>query len=111
MRQKSRRSESHAKGAVGAERPLTRNQAKEAMARFNALTLDLLAVSRHLSQEEEARYEKRKLKKTNKIWLSYRIRPGYRHMESSMLTGSLEPRSRLGYGPKMPNGVRVSHHH
>ena len=63
MRQKPRHSESPGKGAVAVEKPLTRNQAKEAMTRFDALARDLLAVPRHRLQEAQARYEKEKPKK------------------------------------------------
>ncbi len=63
MRQKPRRSEKPGKAAVGAEKPLTRDQAKAAMARFGSLARDLLAVPRHRLQEEQARYEKEKSKK------------------------------------------------
>jgi len=38
MRQKQSHSESHDKGAVAGEKPLTKAQAKEAMARFESLT-------------------------------------------------------------------------
>ncbi len=31
-------------------------------------------------------------------------------MEDSMLTGSLEPASKLSYGPKMPNGASMVTH-
>jgi hypothetical protein len=66
MRQKQSPSESPGKGAVVVDKPMTRNQAKEAMARFGALTRDLLAVPRHRLQEEQVRYEKEKPKKPTK---------------------------------------------
>jgi len=58
MRQKS---EGHDKSAVGtADKPLTKAQAKAAMAKFETLTRQLLAVPRARLQDEQDRYEKRK---------------------------------------------------
>jgi hypothetical protein len=60
MRQKRSNSESRDKGVGAADKPLTRGQAKEAMARFESLTRRLLTVTRQQIQDEQERYEKRK---------------------------------------------------
>ena len=60
MMQKQRHSESHDKDAVAVDKPLTKAQAKEAMARFESLTRRLLTVPRARLQAEQDRYEKRK---------------------------------------------------
>jgi hypothetical protein len=67
MRQKQSYSESHGKGEANAEKPLTRAEAKKAMARFESLTRRLLTVSRGQIQEEQGRYEKRKPQRSHKI--------------------------------------------
>ncbi len=60
MRQKQSHSDNHGKGAASAEKPLTKTEAKEAMAKFESLTRRLLAVTREQVKEELARHEKRK---------------------------------------------------
>jgi hypothetical protein len=57
MRQKQSHSESHGKGEANAEKPLTKAEAKKAMARFESLTRQLLTVSRGQLQEEQLKYE------------------------------------------------------
>jgi hypothetical protein len=63
MRQKQSHSESHGKGGADAGKPLTKAQAKEAMARFESLTRQLLTVPRARLADEQERYEKRKYAK------------------------------------------------
>jgi hypothetical protein len=63
MSQKQSRSESHDKGAVVADKPLTKAQAKEAMVRFESLTRQLLTVSRARLRDEQDHYEKQKHQK------------------------------------------------
>jgi hypothetical protein len=60
MRQKQSHSESLGKDGVNVERPLTKAEAKKAMARFESLTRQLLTVPRGRLQEEQERYEKRR---------------------------------------------------
>jgi hypothetical protein len=60
MRQKQSHSESRAKGAVNVESPLTKAEAKEAMARFERLTKGLLSVSRERLIKEEQKYKSEK---------------------------------------------------
>jgi len=57
MRQKQSHSESHGKGVANAEKPLTKAEAKKAMARFERLTKGLLSVSREQLKREEKRYQ------------------------------------------------------
>ena len=57
MRQKQSHSESSGKGEATAEKPLTKAEAKKAMARFESLTRQLLTVSRGQLQEEQQKYE------------------------------------------------------
>lgn len=60
MRQKQSHSESPGNGEATAGKPLTKAQAKKAMARFESLTRQLLAVSRGQLQEEQGLYEKQR---------------------------------------------------
>jgi hypothetical protein len=60
MSHKQSHPESRDKGEVKPEKPLTKAEAKKAMARFESLTRRLLAVPRAQLQEEQERYEKRK---------------------------------------------------
>jgi hypothetical protein len=58
MRQKQNRSESLGKDEESVERrPLTKVEAKEAMARFELLTKGLLRVSHEQLKREEERYQ------------------------------------------------------
>lgn len=63
MRQKQSHSESHGKGEANAEKPLTKAEAKKAMARFEALTRQLITVSRERLQVEQNHYETKKKSK------------------------------------------------
>jgi hypothetical protein len=60
MSHKQSHPESRDKGEVNPKKPLTKAEAKKAMARFESLTRRLLTVSRVQLQEEQERYEKRK---------------------------------------------------
>jgi hypothetical protein len=57
MRQKQSHSESPGKGVANAEKPLTKAEAKKAMAKFESLTRRLLTVSPGQLQEEQQKYE------------------------------------------------------
>jgi hypothetical protein len=63
MRQKQSLSESRDKGVANDQKPLTKAGAKEAMARFESLTRQLLSVSRERLRVEQDHYEKRKKSK------------------------------------------------
>jgi hypothetical protein len=60
MRQKQSLSESRDKGVENDQKPLTKAGAKKAMARFESLARQLLAVTRDRLRDEQVRYEKRK---------------------------------------------------
>lgn len=60
MHQKQSHSESHGKGEVSVERPLTNAGAKKAMNRFKNLTRQLLAVPREKFEVEQRLYAKQR---------------------------------------------------
>jgi hypothetical protein len=66
MRQKQSHCESRDKGVANIEKPLTKAEAKKAMARFESLTRRLLTVSRDRLQDEQERYEEHRQRKPNK---------------------------------------------
>jgi hypothetical protein len=60
MTNKQSRSESHGKGEASIEKPITKAEAKEEMARFKSITSQLLKVTRKEFQEERERLPRRK---------------------------------------------------
>jgi hypothetical protein len=60
MSQKQSHPESRGKGGADGGKPLTKAEAKKAMARFESLTRRLLTVSRAQLQKEQERHEERK---------------------------------------------------
>jgi hypothetical protein len=60
MRQKQSHSESPSKGEENVGKPLTKLEAKKAMARFESLVRQLITVPRDRLRDEQERYEKRK---------------------------------------------------
>ncbi len=65
MRQKQSHSESHGKDGATAERPLTKAEAKKAMAKFESLTRGLLKVTPAQLSQEEQNWRKRKERENN----------------------------------------------
>jgi hypothetical protein len=63
MRQKPNHSESPGESGADVDKPLTKEQAKEAMAKFKLLTRQLLSVSRERLRVEQDHYEKSKKSK------------------------------------------------
>jgi hypothetical protein len=56
MRQKQSHSENHGKGEANVERPLTKTEAKKAMARFEAVSRNLLKVTPNQLLQEERKW-------------------------------------------------------
>jgi hypothetical protein len=69
MRQKQSHSESRDKGVANDQKPLTKAEAKKAMARFESLIRGLLTVSRGQLQEEQERYgnQRQRQRKPSKL--------------------------------------------
>ena len=67
MRQKQSHSESHDKGEANVERPLTKAEAKKAMARFEALSRNLLKVTPNQLLQEERKWRDKRERERDRI--------------------------------------------